>query len=99
MAAALLISTNHGAAGNSLSFAGKHGEIVDADAAASLRAVGFDSALDLVNTFAGAHLNGNRAPKILRTIAAAPVFPDRLFVAAPAQLEELRQRLAAMRSQ
>jgi spermidine synthase len=45
---------------------------------------------------AGAGLNGNRAGEILRALIApkAP-FPDRLFVGTPAQLEELRQRLAA----
>ena len=45
---------------------------------------------------AGAGLNGNRAGEILRAlIAPAAPFPDRLFVGTPAQLEELRQRLAA----
>ncbi len=44
---------------------------------------------------AGAGLNGNRAGEILRTlIAPSPTFPERLFAGTPAQLEELRQRLA-----
>ena len=104
--------------------AARLGSAAYTDVAASLRAVGFDSALDLVGTFAGqasdmrawldgatintdrnlrlqylagAHLNGNRAPEILRAIAPEPAFPDRLFVGRPAQLEDLRQRLAAQR--
>ncbi len=89
----------------------------------SLRQVGFDSALDLVGTFAGqasdmtawlpgaaintdrnlrlqylagARLNDHRAGEILRALVApAAPFPERLFAGTPAQLEELRQRLAA----
>jgi len=45
---------------------------------------------------AGARLNDHRAREILRAlIAPAPPFPERLFAGTPAQLEELRQRLAA----
>jgi spermidine synthase len=45
---------------------------------------------------AGAKLNDNRAREILRAlIAPAAPFPERLFAGTPAQLEELRQRLAA----
>ena len=45
---------------------------------------------------AGAGLNHNRAPEILRIlIAPAAPFPERLFAGTPAQLEELRQRLTA----
>ena len=94
-----------------------------AEVAASLRQVGFASALDLLGTFAGqagdmnawlpsaaintdrnlrlqylagAGLNRNRAGEILRAlIAPSATFPERLFVGTPAQLEELRQRLAA----
>jgi spermidine synthase len=91
--------------------------------AASLRAVGFDSALDLVSTFAadaeslrpwlaGAPRNTDRNLRLqylagqgLNVFAADAIFdelvtPDtsaatRLFTGTPAQLEELRQRLAA----
>jgi spermidine synthase len=90
--------------------------------AASLRAVGFDSALDLMSTFAadaeslrpwleGAERNTDRnlrlqylageglnvfaAGDIFGELAAsAPAFPSALFTGTPAQLEELRQRLA-----
>jgi spermidine synthase len=89
---------------------------------ASLRAVGFDSALDLMSTFAadgaslapwlaGAALNTDRNLRLqylagegLNTFAAGPIFdalvgdgpvlPTHLFAGTPAQLEELRQRLA-----
>jgi spermidine synthase len=90
--------------------------------AASLRAVGFDSALDLVSTFAadaaslerwlaGAELNTDRNLRLqylagegLNVLAAGEIFaalattdpgvPGTLFTGTPAQLEELRQRLA-----
>ncbi len=93
-----------------------------ATVAASLRSVGFDSALDLVGTFsadgeslapwlAGAARNTDRnlrlqylagtglyvfaAGEIFGALTAAgPAFPSRLFTGTPAQLEELRQRLA-----
>ncbi len=93
-----------------------------APVAASLRAVGFDSALDLMSTFAadaeslgpwleGADRNTDRnlrlqylagrglnvfaAREIFAALAAdGPAFPEKLFTGAPAQLEELRQRLA-----
>jgi spermidine synthase len=89
---------------------------------ASLRAVGFASALDLMSTFvadaealepwlAGAARNTDRnlrlqylAGRGLNVFAAAetfdalvgsgPHFPEGLFTGTPAQLEELRQRLA-----
>ena len=91
--------------------------------AASLRAVGFDSALDLLSTFAadaaslepwlaGAKITTDRnlrlqylagdgvnvlaAPRIFAAMtASAPGVPPKLFTGTPAQLEELRQRLAA----
>ncbi|HET7609092.1 MAG TPA: fused MFS/spermidine synthase, partial [Gammaproteobacteria bacterium] len=91
--------------------------------AASLRAVGFDSALDLLSTFtadaaslepwlagakittdrnlrlqylAGEGLNVLAAPRIFAAMtASAPGVPPKLFTGTPAQLEELRQRLAA----
>jgi spermidine synthase len=90
--------------------------------AASLRAVGFSSALDLVSTFAadadslgpwldGAERNTDRnlrlqylAGRGLNVFAAREIFaalvkadpsvPAQLFTGTPAQLEELRQRLA-----
>ena len=90
---------------------------------ASLRAVGFDSALDLLSTFTadaaslepwltGAELNTDRNLRLqylagegLNVLAAAQIFaaiassetrvPPKLFTGTPAQLEELRQRLAA----
>lgn len=90
--------------------------------AASLRGVGFDSALDLVSTFtadatslepwlvgaelntdrnlrlqylAGAGLNVLAAGEIFAALAASdPGVPAKLFTGTPAQLEELRQRLA-----
>ena len=90
--------------------------------AASLRAVGFDSALDLVSTFAadaaslepwlaGAQINTDRNLRLqylagagLNVLAAGAIFsalatpepsvPASLFTGTPAQLEELRQRLA-----
>jgi spermidine synthase len=96
-----------------------------ANVAASLRAVGFDSALDLLSTFtadaaslepwlAGAELNTDRnlrlqylageglnvlaAGKIFAALAAAaPAVPPPLFTGTPAQIEELRQRLAERR--
>ena len=95
--------------------------------AASLRSVGFDSALGLMATFAGdagslgpwledAPRNTDRnlrlqylAGKGLNVFAAGeifaalvgegPSFPDELFTGTPAQLEELRQRLAGRRGQ
>jgi spermidine synthase len=94
-----------------------------APVAASLRAVGFDSALDLMSTFAGnaeslapwlegaarntdrslrlqylagQGLNVLAADEIFGALAGSnPHFPARLFTGTPAQLEELRQRLAA----
>jgi spermidine synthase len=96
-----------------------------ANVAASLRAVGFDSALDLLSTFtadaaslepwlagaelntdrnlrlqylAGEGLNGLAAGKIFAALAAAaPAVPPPLFTGTPAQIEELRQRLAERR--
>ena len=94
-----------------------------APVAASLRAVGFDSALDLMSTFAadaeslravargrraqygsqlaaavsrGAGLERVRRGRDLRARSSArePSSPARLFTGTPAQLEELRQRLA-----
>jgi len=90
---------------------------------ASLRAVGFDSALDLVGTFAadassleqwlaGADINTDRnlrlqylagaglnvldAGRIFAALAATdPSVPADAFTGTPAQLEELRQRVAA----
>jgi spermidine synthase len=90
--------------------------------AESLRAVGFDSALDLMSTFAGdaeslapwlegAARNTDRNLRLqylagqgLNVLAAgdifaalvgsSPTFPARLFTGTPAQLEELKQRLA-----
>ena len=90
---------------------------------ASLRAVGFDSALDLLSTFtadaaslepwlAGAELNTDRNLRLqylagdgLNLLAAGQIFaglvasgaavPSNLFTGTPAQIEELRQRLAA----
>jgi spermidine synthase len=89
--------------------------------AASLRTVGFDSALDLLSTFAadaetlapwlagaprntdtnlrlqylaGAGLNVFAAAEIFGELAASDVTPSRLFTGTPAELEELRQRLA-----
>jgi spermidine synthase len=90
--------------------------------AASLRGVGFDSALDLLSTFAadsaslepwlaGAELNTDRNLRLqylagegLNVLAAGDIFaalaasppgvPPTLFTGTPAQLEELRQRLA-----
>jgi spermidine synthase len=90
--------------------------------AASLRAVGFDSVLDLVSTFAadaaslepwlaGAQINTDRNLRLqylagagLNVLAAGEIFaalettdpglPATLFTGTPAQLEELRQRLA-----
>ncbi|HEY3517412.1 MAG TPA: fused MFS/spermidine synthase [Gammaproteobacteria bacterium] len=95
--------------------------------ATSLRAVGFDSALDLLSTFAadstsleqwlaGAQLNTDRnlrlqylagaglnvlaAGKIFAALATTePLVPERLFTGTPAQLEELRQRLAGRQGQ
>jgi spermidine synthase len=94
-----------------------------ANVAASLRFVGFDSALDLASTFAadsaslepwldGAQRNTDRNLKLqylaadgLNVLAASKIFaalsasasdsPSQLFTGTPAQLEELRQRLAA----
>jgi spermidine synthase len=94
-----------------------------ANVAASLRAVGFDSALDLLSTFAadsaslepwldGAELNTDRNLRLqylagdgLNVLAAGEIYaglaasgatvPSNLFTGTPAQLEELRQRLAA----
>jgi spermidine synthase len=94
-----------------------------APVAESLRAVGFDSALDLLSTFAGdaeslapwlegAARNTDRNLRLqylagqgLNVLAAGDIFaallgpgsafPARLFDGTPAQLEELRQRLAA----
>jgi spermidine synthase len=94
-----------------------------AHVAASLRSVGFDSALDLMSTFAadaaslepwleGAARNTDRNLRLqylagqgLNVFAAAEIFaalvgdgspfPEGLFAGTPAQLEELRQRLAA----
>ena len=91
--------------------------------ASSLRAIGFDSALDLMGTYVAqgdslapwlqrAELNTDRnlrlqylAGRGLNVFEAAgifsalvgdgPAFPERLFSGSPAQLEELRQRLAA----
>ena len=88
-----------------------------------MRFVGFDSALDLMSTFAadaeslapwleGAAINTDRNLRLqylagqgLNTFAAGPIFdalvgagpelPARLFTGTPAELEELRQRLAA----
>jgi spermidine synthase len=93
-----------------------------ASVAASLRSVGFDSALDLLSTFtadaaslepwlAGAELNTDRslrlqylagqgvnvfaAGELFDALAAsAPSSLSPLFTGTPAQLEELRQRLA-----
>jgi spermidine synthase len=90
--------------------------------AESLRAVGFESALDLMSTFAadaeslapwlegaarnfdrslrlqylaGQGLNVFAAAEIFDALAgAAPASPTRHFTGTPAQLEELRQRLA-----
>ena len=90
--------------------------------AASLRAIGFDSALDLMSTFAadaeslgpwleGAERNTDRNLRLqylagqgLNVFAAGEIFgampapqpgvPAKLFTGTPAQLEELRQRLA-----
>jgi spermidine synthase len=103
--------------------AARLGSAAYTDVAASLRAVGLDSALDLVGTFAGqasdmrawlssaaintdrnlrlqylagAGLNGNRAGEILTgMVGPVPSFPVGLMTGTPAQLEELRQRLAA----
>jgi spermidine synthase len=103
--------------------AARLGSAAYANVASSLRQVGFESALDLVGTFAGqagdmaewlpraaintdrnlrlqylagAGLNRNGAGEILRAlIAPSATFPERLFTGTPAQLEELRQRLAA----
>jgi spermidine synthase len=94
--------------------------------AASLRAVGFDSPLDLLSTFvadaaslepwlADAELNTDRNLRLqylagdgLNVLAASDIFaalaaaapgvPTTLFTGTPAQLEELRQRLAGRRS-
>jgi hypothetical protein len=91
--------------------------------AASLRTVGFGSALDLMSTFAadaeslapwlaGAARNTDRNLRLqylagqgLNVFAAGEIFgaltapetpfPAKLFSGTPAQLEELRQRLAA----
>jgi spermidine synthase len=91
--------------------------------AASLRAVGFDSALDLVSTYAadasslehwlaGAAINTDRnlrlqylagaglnlldSGRIFAALAAKePSIPANGFTGTPAQLEELRQRVAA----
>jgi spermidine synthase len=91
--------------------------------ARSLREVGFDSALDLLGTYAGQAadmsswlegaavntdrnlrlqylagrgLNEYRAGEIFARLTAHGVrFPERLFSGAPAQLEELRQRIRA----
>jgi spermidine synthase len=93
-----------------------------ASVAASLRAIGFDSALDLLSTFtadaasldpwlAGAELNTDRNLRLqylagegLNVLAAGEIFaaldaagrsvPARVFTGTPAQLEELRQRVA-----
>jgi len=90
--------------------------------AASLRAVGFDSAVDLLSTFAadaaslepwlaGAQINTDRNLRLqylagggLNVLAAGAIFsalamkepnvPATVFTGTPAQLEELRQRLA-----
>ena len=98
----------------------QHGDY--ARVAASLRAVGFDSALDLLSTFAadatslepwlaGAELNTDRNLRLqylagegLNALAAGAIFAamtssepsvsPKLFTGTPAQLEELRQRLA-----
>jgi len=94
-----------------------------APVAASLRAVGFDSPLDLMSTFAadaeslapwlegaapntdrnlrlqylaGEGLNVLAADEIFRALVGSePDFPAHVFTGTPAQLEELRQRLAA----
>jgi spermidine synthase len=91
--------------------------------AASLRAVGFDSALDLIGTFAadassleqwlaGADINTDRTLRLqylagagLNVLDAGKIFaaltatdssvPAQVFTGTPAQLEELRQRVAA----
>ena len=91
--------------------------------AASLRAVGFDSALDLVGTFAadaaslepwlaGAEINTDRNLRLqylagggLNVLDAGRIFaalaatdssvPPHVFAGTQAQLEELRQRVAA----
>jgi spermidine synthase len=93
--------------------------------AASLREVGFDSALDLVGTYAaqagdmadwladaavntdanlrlqylaGRGLNERRAGEIFAALVGdGPRFPKRLFTGTAAEMEELRQRLAARR--
>jgi spermidine synthase len=90
--------------------------------ASSLRAVGFDSGLDLLSTYvadaaslqpwladaqintdrnlrlqylAGEGLNVLAAGKIFESLASSgPSFPSELFTGTPAQLEELRQRVA-----
>jgi spermidine synthase len=95
--------------------------------AASMRSVGFDSALDLFGTFAadaeslrpwldGAERTTDRnlrlqylAGRGLNVLAADDIFgalvgpgarfPSRLFTGTPAQLEELRQRLAGRHGQ
>jgi spermidine synthase len=91
--------------------------------AESLRSVGFDSALDLLGTYAGqqqdlaawladatintdsnlrlqylagAELNEQRAPEIFAALSSHPPrFPRDLFTGTAAQLEALRQRIAA----
>src|SRR6185503_16650216 len=90
--------------------------------ASSLRAVGFDSGVDLLSTYvagaaslqpwlAGAQINTDRnlrlqylageglnvlaAGRIFEDLASSgPSFPSELFAGTPAQLEELRQRVA-----
>src|SRR6185503_12206315 len=90
--------------------------------ASSMRAVGFDSGLDLLSTYvagaaslqpwladaeintdrnlrlqylAGEGLNVLAAGRIFEDLASSgPSFPSELFAGTPAQLEELRQRVA-----
>jgi len=98
----------------------EHGDY--ASVASSLRAVGFDSGVDLLSTYvagaaslqpwlAGAQINTDRNLRLqylagegLNVLAAGRVFeglassgtsfPSELFTGTPAQLEELRQRVA-----
>jgi hypothetical protein len=95
--------------------------------AQSLASVGFESALDLMSTFAGdatslaawldgAERNTDRTLRLqylagvgLNTLAAGEIYsaltaaaagsPPQLFTGTPAQLEELRQRLAGRQGQ
>jgi spermidine synthase len=103
------------------------GSLAHTPVAQSLASVGFESALDLMSTFAGdatslaawldgAERNTDRTLRLqylagvgLNTLAAGEIYsaltaaaagsPPQLFTGTPAQLEELRQRLAGRQGQ